>query len=60
MTEFSVAGKMHVTLRQNFNQKYEDKNSPAFKILSGNFEKDVSYFETCDMKSLVEKLRASV
>jgi len=34
-------GKMHLTLRQNFNQKYQDKNSPAFKILSGNFEKDM-------------------
>ena len=44
---------MHLTLRQNFNQKYEDKNSPAFKILSGNFEKDVSYFEIFEMKSLM-------
>jgi len=34
-------GKVHLTLRQNFDSKYEDKTTPAYKILSGNFEKDM-------------------
>lgn len=32
---------LHLTLRQTYNKKYDDKNSPAFKILTGNFEKDM-------------------
>ncbi|XP_065063046.1 high mobility group nucleosome-binding domain-containing protein 5-like isoform X1 [Rhopilema esculentum] len=45
LEHFSGSGseddKMHLTLRQNFDKKYEDKGAPAFKILSGNFEKDI-------------------
>eukprot|EP00794_Sanderia_malayensis_P012173 gene12173-13430_t len=32
---------MHLTLRQTYNKQYDNQESPAYKILTGNFEKDM-------------------